>query len=153
MRKEVELCELLPLMEEVIADGGTFRFYPRGISMQPLICQGRDSVELGRADDIALGDAVFYRRDNGQYVLHRIVDVRNGLYTMCGDHQGHALEYGIRREQVLYKLVGYYKGEEYHSADEEAYREYVKKRLASIPFYYKIPWVRAFLRKIKRIFK
>lgn len=153
MHEQIELDELYPLMSEVIEKGGTFRFYPRGTSMEPLIIQGKDSVELGKAEDIAIGDAVFYKRENGKFVLHRIVGVHRGLYTMSGDHQRNWMEYGIKREQILFKLVGYYKGEEHHSTDEKEYKEYVKKRLNGIPFYYKNPILYRFLRKVKYMFK
>ncbi|MBR5539450.1 MAG: hypothetical protein IKU61_06085 [Clostridia bacterium] len=153
MRDSLELSELLPLMKEVIEGGGVFRFYPRGVSMEPLIVQGKDSVELGKAEDIKIGDAVFYVRDNGQFVLHRIVGKYNGLYTMSGDHQSNLMEHGIRPEQILFKLVGYYKGEEHHDTDEEEYKEYVNKRLAGLPFYCRNPHIYKFSRIIKKILK
>ena len=95
MRDFVELNELYPLIKEVIESGGEFKFYPRGISMEPLLHQGDDSVVLGAADSIKTGDVVFYKRDNGSYVLHRIMEKFGGTYTMCGDHQN-ALEYPLR---------------------------------------------------------
>ncbi len=153
MRDEIELSELYPLMDEVISAGGTFRFYPRGTSMLPLLVQGSDSVVLGSAADIKIGDAVFYRREDGAFVLHRLVGIHNGLYTMSGDHQGLSMEHGIRPEQVLFKMVGFYKGETYHSVEEDEYKEYTKKRLRQIPFYYKNPVIHSFLRKVKHIFK
>ena len=153
MRDLVELTELYPLMAEVIAKGGTFRFYPRGTSMLPMLVEGEDSVELAQADAVEVGDVVFYRRDNGAFVLHRLIAKRNGTYTMCGDHQM-GLEYGIREEQVLAKLVGFYKGEEYHSVDEEAYLAYTKKMVKRFPFYRRNRKLYEFLRKVKHtIFK
>ena len=151
MREELALSEILPLMDEVISDGGTFRFYPHGLSMQPMICQGKDSVVLGKVDKISVGDVVFYKRDDGSFVLHRIVGRHGGAYVMCGDHQGNGVEYGIRCEQILYKLVGFYKGEEYHSIDEAEYKKYAKKRVRSIPYYYKNKALFEFLRKVKHI--
>lgn len=151
MIDKVELEELYPLMTEVIEKGGTFRFYPRGQSMEPMLVQGRDSVELGKAEDIKIGDVVFYRRIGGQFVLHRIVAMHDGLYTMSGDNHGNWLEYGIKREQILFKLVGFYTGDEYHSVDEEEYRKYSAKRISKIPFYYKNPVIRSFLRKVKHL--
>lgn len=151
MRNEVEIDELVPLIEEVVEGGGTFRFYPRGVSMQPMLYQGKDSVVLGKADEISVGDVVFYRRDDGNFVLHRIVGRHGGAYVMCGDHQGNGVEYGIGREQILFKLVGFYKGEEYHGIDEPQYKKYVAKRVRSIPFYYKNKALFEFLRKVKHI--
>ncbi len=150
MRDLVELAELYPLMAEVLAKGGTFRFYPRGTSMLPMLVAGEDSVELAKADTVKVGDVVFYRRDNGAFVLHRLIEKRNGTFTMCGDHQ-FALEYGIREEQVLAKLVGFYKGEVYHSVEEDAYRAYVKKMVRRFPFYRRNPNLYKILRKIKHM--
>ena len=73
----VNLKEFWPVMKEVIESGGEFTFYPHGISMLPLIRQGVDQVVLVKAENIKLGDVVFYLRDNGQFVLHRIVKIKN----------------------------------------------------------------------------
>ena len=43
---------------------------------------------------------ILYRRDNGMLVLHRIVRVEDGRYTLVGDAQTE-LEPGIRPDQVL----------------------------------------------------
>lgn len=152
MRDLVNLEELYPLMAEVIAKGGTFRFYPRGTSMLPMLVEGKDSVELGMADTLQAGDVVFYRRDNGAFVLHRLIEKnKNGTLTMCGDNQL-SLEYGIRPEQVLAKLVGYYKGEVYHTTDEAEYTQYAAKKVKRFPFYRRNRKIYTALRKIKHIF-
>lgn len=147
MRDLVELDELYPLMAEVIAKGGTFRFYPRGTSMLPMLREGEDSVELARADAFAEGDVLFYRRSGGAFVLHRLI-VAGETLTLCGDHQN-MLEYGVRREQVLAKLVGFYKGETYHTVTERDYLAYAKKMVRRFPFYRRNEKLYRFLRKIK----
>ena len=152
MRDFVELNELYPLIKEVLDSGGTFRFYPRGTSMEPLLHAGRDSIVLDKVGDIAAGDVLFYRRKNGQFVLHRLIEIRGGTYTMCGDNQL-GLEYGIKREQILAKMVGYYTGEEYHSVDEAEYLGYTKKMISRFPFSRRNPTLYKTLRKIKHIFK
>ncbi len=152
MRELVELDELYPLIKEVIEKGGEFRLFPRGTSMLPLLNEGEDSVMLGAADGIKAGDVLFYRRKNGAFVLHRLIEKRGETYTMCGDHQL-GLEYGIEPQQVLAKMVGYYKGEVYHAIDEPQYLEYVKKQLSRFPFYRKNPTIYKTLRKIKHLFK
>ena len=71
-----------------------------GGSMTPFLVPKRDSVYLSKADrELKRGDMVLYRRDNGQYVLHRVFCVENGLYTMVGDAQT-VLEPGIRGDQI-----------------------------------------------------
>ena len=152
MRDFVDLNELYPLIKEVIESGGEFRFYPRGISMEPLLHQGDDSVVLGAVTTVEKGDVLFYKRDDGAYVLHRLIEKRGGTLTMSGDHQM-ALEYGVRENQVLAKMVGYYKGETYHSLDEAEYVKYTKKMVSRFPFYRRNPQVYKLLKKIKNVVK
>ena len=99
----VSLHEFWPIMKEVIESGGEFTFYPHGTSMMPLVREGVDQVVLIKADTVKKGDVVFYQRDNGQFVLHRVVKVKNGKYVMCGDNQW-VLEQGITDKHVLAKM-------------------------------------------------
>lgn len=149
MREFVELDELYPLIKEVIESGGDFRLYPRGTSMEPLIHAGRDSIILRAVDEIENGDILFYRRTNGNFVVHRLIKKHKDEYIMCGDNQT-TLEYGIKREQILAKVVAYYSGEEYRSFDTPEYKKYVKKRLARFPFYRTNQKIYNFLRSVKR---
>lgn len=98
--KELRLEQLLPLITEQLAEGKTVRFFPRGCSMRPLLRQGRDQVVLAPVTgELKKYDIPFYRRDDGHFVLHRIVEVGE-TYTCIGDNQ-HELEHGIRRDQIL----------------------------------------------------
>ena len=122
---EVSLKEVWPIMKEVIESGGEFSFFPHGTSMMPLIRQGLDSVVLVKAEELKKGDAVFYQRDNGQFVLHRIVKIKNGEYIMCGDNQ-YELEYGIEQRHILAKVKAVKR--DGHTIDDSVteYRKYVK---------------------------
>ncbi len=95
--------ELLPVMQEVIAEGGKFTFCPSGNSMKPFIRPGRDSVNVVKADAIKKYDIVLYRRKNGMFVLHRIVEVNDDSYVMCGDNQW-TREYGITADMIIAKV-------------------------------------------------
>ncbi len=100
---EFLLEDAIDAIEEVLASGGEFNLCPKGTSMLPLIVQGRDSVVLKRNTLMApeKHDIVFYRRTNGQFVLHRVMDIaEDGTYTMCGDNQI-SLEYGISPTQII----------------------------------------------------
>ena len=152
MRDFVELDELYPLIKEVIESGGEFKFYPRGTSMEPLIHQGDDAVVLGAAESVKAGDVVFYQRENGMFVLHRLIEKRGGTYTMCGDNQ-QVLEHGVKPSQVLAKMVGYYKNEVYHSVDEAEYLAYTKKQISRFPYRHRNPKILAILVKIKKLLK
>ena len=44
---------------------------------------------------------MFYQRDNGQFIMHRIVKARrDGSYDIVGDNQTE-IERGVRRDQIF----------------------------------------------------
>ena len=100
---EFLLADAIGVIEEILASGGEFQMYPKGTSMLPLIVQTRDSVVLKRDFDVPAKkhDIAFYRRKNGQFVLHRVMKIcSDGTYIMCGDNQT-SLEKGIEKEQII----------------------------------------------------
>lgn len=149
---EFYLGDAIEVIEEVLASGGEFKLSPKGTSMLPLLLQGRDSVILRAPKEKKLkkNDIAFYRRSNGQFVLHRVMSVKkDGSYTMCGDNQT-TLEHGIREEQIIAYVERFYKG------DKEVNQSSLKYRLYLL-FWCSIPSRRALIfmgrctRKIKRI--
>lgn len=99
--KEFSLSEYDETIRLVLDSGGEFTIFPKGTSMLPLIVQGRDSVTLvKREGDLRKGDIAFYLRDNGQYVLHRVIKAKNGQYIMCGDNQL-SPETGIENRHII----------------------------------------------------
>ena len=71
----LRLDDLMPVIRERLEAGETVEFMPRGVSMLPLLRQGRDAVVLSPLPErLRKYDVVLYRRRNGQYVLHRIVE-------------------------------------------------------------------------------
>lgn len=94
---DVVMEPLLRLMEETSA----VPLVVSGSSMTPFLAPGRDTVYLSSiSEPLRRGDMVLYRRDNGRYVLHRILRMSGDSYTMVGDAQN-IPEPGIRREQIL----------------------------------------------------
>ena len=124
-RTDFDLCEYAPLILEVIESGGEFRLFPRGTSMLPLIRQGKDSVVLVKpCDKLKKRDIIFYRRDDGQFVLHRIVGVaKDGSYILCGDNQTF-LERDIRRDNVLASVCAVYRDDKRLEAKSLRMRAY-----------------------------
>lgn len=100
--KPINLAEMLPLIEEVLANGGTFSLTVTGGSMYPFLTGGRDRVTLSPVPQrLRRNDLPLYRRSDGALVLHRIVKIgRDGTYAACGDHQW-VPERGLRHEQML----------------------------------------------------
>ena len=125
---EFYLQDAIEVIEEILSGGGEFRMYPKGTSMLPLIRQGSDSVVLKRNTEKAAKryDIAFYRRTNGQFVLHRVMKIENnGSYTMCGDNQT-ALEKGITEEQIIGYVCVLYRGEKQVNFNSFAYKAYVR---------------------------
>ncbi len=88
MSESFSLAEMLPVINEALKDGGCFTFIPRGSSMEPLLRGGRDSVTIesphGRLKKY---DLPLYRRENGDFVLHRVLKVLPDGYVVRGDSQ------------------------------------------------------------------
>ena len=94
---EMLIPELLALLEETDSVPLTIS----GNSMTPFLVHGRDTVFLSKVTrPLKKGDMIFYRRQNGQYVLHRICRVHPDSFDLVGDAQTY-IETGIRPEQVL----------------------------------------------------
>lgn len=77
--------------EEIIAQQGHLVYTNTGTSMMPLLRQHRDLLVImpkpeGRLHRL---DVPLYKRDNGKYILHRILWVRKKDYILCGDNQWH----------------------------------------------------------------
>ena len=104
------LADSIDVIEEVLSSGGEFKMFPSGKSMLPLIVEGDDSVVLVKnSGKLKRNDIAFYRRNNGQFVLHRVAKVlKDGTYIMCGDNQT-VLERGISDAQIIGVLAELYK--------------------------------------------
>ena len=117
--------ELLPLIREQIGSGGSVRISPNGTSMLPMLRQGMDTVVLSPVPErLQKYDIPFYRRDNGQFVLHRITAVGE-TYTCIGDNQ-FQLEPGVRREQMIAVVTAFTRGGREISVTNPVYRCYCR---------------------------
>ena len=121
--KNYRLDDLMPLFREKLAQGKTVRFYPKGTSMMPMLRQGIDSVVLSPLPKkLKKYDLPLYQRDNGKYVLHRIVKVGQ-TYTCIGDNQ-FELEEGLRHDQMIALVTAFYRGDKRVSVNSPGYRLY-----------------------------
>ena len=141
----VSLDAIMPLIKEQLALGESVKFSPRGVSMLPMLRQGVDSVVISPLPaQLKMYDIPLYQRDNGQYVLHRVVAVGDS-YTCIGDNQ-YVYEYGVRHDQLIGVVTAFYRGEKCHKTDEIAYRVYCA-------IWYKSREIRHFVRRALRWIK
>lgn len=121
----VSMEELVPLIQEQLSMGYSVRIFPRGISMMPMLRQGIDSVILSPIPDkLKKYDLPLYQRDNGKYVLHRVIDVGH-TYTCMGDNQFVA-EQDLRHDQMIAVVTAFYRNEKKYSCCNWFYQLYCR---------------------------
>lgn len=137
---------LEPIITEKLNAGATVTIQPRGTSMLPLIRQGQDEVILKKPSGrLKKYDIPFYKRESGQFVLHRIVKVRKNDYVICGDNQTD-YEYNITDDMILAVVDAIIKDGKIIPVTDKDYLLYCKKHLLNIK-------KRRIIGKIKKIVK
>lgn len=111
--------------EEYLEQNETLTYTNVGVSMLPLLRQGKDLFTVRRKGEerCRVGDVVLYRRPPDQYVLHRVIEVKPDGYVILGDNCV-AREYGIRDADILGVMTGYVRDGKAHSVSEFGYRLY-----------------------------
>ena len=123
--KEIALEALMPLIQERLEAGQTVRFSPRGTSMLPMLRQGIDSVVLSPVpEQLKKYDLPLYKRDNGKFVLHRII-AAGETYTCMGDNQFQP-EAGLRQDQMIAVVTSFTRGDREISCKARHYRLYCR---------------------------
>lgn len=145
---KVQLDEMWPVMKEQIDAGGSVRFGPKGTSMLPLLRQGIDSVVIKKVPGkLKKYDLPLYRRESGQFVLHRIIAVKKSGYVMRGDNQTQN-EYNIKDSQLLAIVTGIYRGDKYFDVDNSEYIKYVRNHVLKTDIRVFFLRIRALLKRI-----
>ncbi|MEG2396057.1 MAG: S24/S26 family peptidase [Oscillospiraceae bacterium] len=100
-KKKVKLADMLPIINEKLESGAEVTIPITGTSMLPLLVAGRDTVTLKKADaNLKKFDLPLYRRNDGAFVLHRVINKDDNSYTLCGDNQW-VFEKGITDNQII----------------------------------------------------
>ena len=88
--------------EEILEQQGVLVYTNTGDSMLPLLRERRDILIIKPRPEGRLRrlDIPLYRRDNGGYVMHRILRVRKDDYVICGDNR-RCREYGIADRHII----------------------------------------------------
>lgn len=123
----VKLNDMFPIIEEKLKSGGDVIFKPRGVSMLPLIRQGLDSVTVSPVKAAPeVGDVIFYRRPDGQFVLHRIIGKDSLGYILCGDNQW-IKERGVKPQWIIGVMTAVERDGKTVDVCHPAYLRYVKR--------------------------
>ena len=110
--------------EDEIREKGIIIHTNKGVSMMPLLREDRDVMIIERVTGrLKKYDVPLYKRPNGQYVLHRILKVRENDYVICGDHCINK-EYGITDDNIIGVLTGVIRDGKHISVKDRGYLFY-----------------------------
>ncbi len=129
--------------EDFLNQYGILTYRNTGISMLPMLKQGRDSFTVTKKTERRCQqyDVVLYRRPPNDYVLHRIIQVRKDDYVLLGDNCINK-EYGIKDSDIIGVLTSFtHNGTEYDVTNSR-YQIYVK-------FWCRTASFRIFVKKLK----
>ena len=149
LERELPLDMMMPLIREQLSRNCSVRLSPRGTSMLPMLRQGRDSVLLSPLPErLKRYDLPLYQREDGSYILHRIVKVQDA-YTCLGDNQFDE-EYPVTHEQMIAVVSAFYRGKRMIRCNALGYQLYCRVWYASrgIRHFWRrgIGWLRRHLR-------
>ena len=109
MLKKVKITSMdliVQLMKPVIDEGKSVKFTVVGNSMYPVFRDGIENVIMTKPDRIKRRDVILYRRESGDYVLHRIIGRGKDGYKLCGDNQT-AVEYPVKSDNIIAVMTGF----------------------------------------------
>lgn len=103
---------------------GLYISVPKGISMYPMIVQGRDAVLVETLNEKPKKyDLVMYTRNKDQGVIHRVIKCFDDHYIICGDNCWQ-YEY-VKPEQIKGIVTKFNRKGKWHDISEFPYQLYV----------------------------
>ncbi len=103
--KQVDTREYVSVLRDIAEEGKVVSMLIAGSSMAPFLCHNRDYIYFTKPDrEPRRGDMVFYQRDSGQYVMHRVYKVKPDGFYMVGDGQTQ-IEGPLRRNQIFALII------------------------------------------------
>ncbi len=118
-----KMADFVPLIKELTACDKEVILPVKGTSMKPCLKTG-DLVVYVKPENIKNKDIILYQRNDGSYVLHRIVKVKKDFYVLAGDNQVYK-EYPIYKNQIIAKVSAFIINDKRKSLKSLKYRVYV----------------------------
>ena len=137
-------------LKDHLASEGFFVSTTVGMSMYPMLRNRRDRVVILPVGEGRLRrwDLPLYLREDGQYILHRVIAVKEDHYVIRGDNTW-SKEY-VRDEQILGVVSEFYRGKKHIRTDARLYRLYAAFWHTIYPLRRWWLGVRKFAARIKR---
>ena len=113
-------------IERQLEEQGYYVSTTVGWSMYPMLRNRRDRIvvlPIG-TERLKKYDLPLYRRPDGRYILHRIIDVKDGKYVIRGDNT-YVKEY-VPDEWILGYVSEFYREERHVLSSSKGYRFYAR---------------------------
>ena len=137
-------------IEEVLLLHGKYVGPTVGVSMQPLLQTHRDTVVISaKTERLKPLDVALYKRGD-DYVLHRVLEVRDWGYIIRGDNC--YSDERIKEDAVIGVLTEFFRKGQHVYCDNKKYLRYVHRRIKNYPmrrFYVRVR--HAVFSRIKKI--
>ena len=144
MNIDVDTREYVSVLKDMVEQGMEVSMTVAGTSMEPFLVHNRDKIYFRKPEGtIKKGDMVFYQRETGAYVMHRVMKVKKQQYYTAGDHQTF-LEGPIGKKQIFAKVVSVEKDGVWLTEKDKRWKFYAV-------WWRRLFWVRKVVNKLKRI--
>ncbi len=99
-------------------------FVVKGVSMHPFLESGRDKVVLVPPRNPRIGDVVLAEIMEKRYALHRVIAVKDGVYTMRGDGNPLSMKEQFTEEKIIGIAEAFIRKGKYVSTSGRKWRAY-----------------------------
>lgn len=120
--RNASIQELYPIFLQLL-EKQNVKIIIKGNSMYPLLRSNIDSVVLTKPGKIKKYDLLFYKRNNGEFVVHRVVAKKNNAFCMAGDFEIKT-EYPVYPHQVIAVIKSFYRKKHHISCNNLLYKVY-----------------------------
>jgi len=137
---------------QVIEETGCLAYTTRGVSMRPLLREGKDVVVIEKLKShLKKYDTVLFIRENGQYVLHRILKVMDDKCWIAGDNciSGEM----VSNEQIIGLMTSIKRNGKVIKVTDWRYRLYVYLWCAAYPVRFFVLRLKLFVYRCARFVK
>lgn len=137
-------------VEEQIKKDGFALVHTVGDSMEPLLHQHKEESLIRQIErELLVGDVILYKRENGQYLLHRIVKKKKIFFITRGDNR--FINEKVVQSQIIGILKGFYRDDVFVDCEtDKEYIAYVKKLRVSYPLRFVLDKLKMVKRKITK---
>lgn len=125
-----QVAELIRLQ---LSHDGVANLTVTGSSMMPMLHNRRDTVVLSKlAGAPRRGDVILYQRENGSYILHRVIKpVQGEICICCGDNQwGQEI---VPMDRIVAVVTGFRRNGKKYDVTHRGYRAYVRLWVGLFP--------------------